>query len=503
MLSRRGNTVRDVDGFDGLATALVDVLGAAGCSWDMLSRIAYTQAVAGAPEGVSPWAVAWPSSTNQLASLIAALSEFKARWIVRGGGSSAQLAAQSFRQRNHELEDWAGLGAPLVVITTEALGLIEEPDLVTRSVRVGAGVTFQQLTETLKEAGARCAWNVDVPETMTVGGAVASRRPPHVSALTTLFGPGAGLRTSFLDHVYSIRGVTHDGRVVTARSDVAESGLFSPLVLMAESAATDFVISEVEIEISWQPFSEALSWFAYPTLNAALDAVDDAVAANQTTDAATATLISPNASNYLDFADEVPSLPAQQRWLLRVAETTRDDDGLGLVGQSEKSATAFSRLGAQLKAEGTSVTGRETPVLLDRRFVGQVARLAARYPDARIALLDAQIPVDHLTRIWRDFDAIEEAYSCAIASILSPLTGHVRLALLPLSTSEQGHETPAEPFTLNDATSEVCAAIEAREGYVQFQSHTIVRGGRDSDGDTDNAIARGISAALTAGGRSA
>ncbi|MEL6135284.1 MAG: hypothetical protein AAFR59_18155, partial [Bacteroidota bacterium] len=40
------------------------------------------------------------------------------------------------------------------------------------------------------------------------------------------------------------------------------------------------------------------------------------------------------------------------------------------------------------------------------------------------------VPVDHLTRLWRDIEGIEAAYACRVALLVSPITGDFSFSFL-------------------------------------------------------------------------
>jgi FAD/FMN-containing dehydrogenase len=459
-------------GGDDLGTfgaALRSALGADAVRTDALSRMAGTVAIAGYEPGLMPSAVVCPRTVQDVATVVRACSTNGAGWVVRGGGSDMSLPPTAFSSWRPDTGFGAPTGNPIVLVSMEAMTFSDAPDPINRSVRVGAGLTFARLAERLAGAGASVRYEVACPETMTIGGALARGQVAGLSSGGTGFDGTCGTSAPFVNRCLAVRGVLPDGREASARADVAASGLIDPVALLLAGAGTGFIVCEAELEVAWAAPADVRAVYAFATLGAAIEAVEDAANANQLSDVVAATAVSPAATRLLHGAGVLPEPAASETWYLQTVEMTAE-----LLAADATSRPAAVPGDAQRPFFGTPIgTKPETPpdatahhrlrATLDGAFEMRLARMTLDAGERIRLPLRGWVPVSNLTRLWRDLAAIEAGYACSVCALVSPMTGELSLAVTGRDPDEH---VKGLPVAISEILGELRSAIEAREGYV-------------------------------------
>ena len=167
-----------------------ELLAAADCEvrFDSLTRQLY--ATDASIYQIEPFAVAFPKSAKQAASIIASAVEAGVSVIPRGAGTGLAGGA---------------LGDGVVVELARHSRRITDLDIERRTVRVGAGVVLDQLNDYLKPHGLCFGPDVATSSRATLGGMIASNSS----------GARAPVYGTTIDHVLSAEIVLADGAVET------------------------------------------------------------------------------------------------------------------------------------------------------------------------------------------------------------------------------------------------------------------------------------------------
>jgi FAD/FMN-containing dehydrogenase len=195
-----------------------------------------------------PLAVVRPATTQQVCGVLTACAAEAVAVVPQGGNTGL-----------------VGAAAPAdgeVVLSTRRLDAVGVPDVVTRTLEVGAGVTLERAQAAARAAGLEVGVDLASRGTATVGGIVATNA-----------GGARVLRAGTTrEQVLGLEVVLADGSVVTRMSGLPKDNTGYDLVrLVTGSEGTLGVVTRVLLRLGARPAARAAALVALDGVGAAVD----------------------------------------------------------------------------------------------------------------------------------------------------------------------------------------------------------------------------------------
>lgn len=333
---------------------------------------------------VSPDAVAYPRTTQDVAQIVALCAEHQCPVIGYGAGTSLE---------GHTLAIQGGLA---VDFRDMAQVLDVCPDDMT--VRVQPGCTREALNEDLRATG--LFFPVDPGANASIGG-MASTRASGTTAVR--YG-------TMRDNVLALEVVLADGRIIRTGSAARKSSAgYDLTALMVGSEGTLGLITELTLRLQGQPEATAAATCAFETIDAAVDAVTATIAIGipmariEFLDAASVAAV--NAHSKADFPER-PHL---------MVEFHGSDSGV--AEQAARFGEIVTDFGGDRFEWATKAEDRNR--LWQMRHHAYWAILASR-PGSRAIVTDVCVPLSKLAQAVKETQADIEH-----SPIPAPILGHV------------------------------------------------------------------------------
>jgi len=349
----------------------------------------------GSVEKGRPNAVVFPSTTNEVSSIVKLAAHHNVPIVGRGAGTGLSGGAL------------ASSGGLMIVFTR--MNRILELDFENRRAVVQPGVVNLDLTRAVEHAGLYFAPDPSSQKSCTIGGNVAENAGgPHTLAY--------GVTTN---HVTALELVLTDGQIVRLGTQQGDPSLYDLTALLVGSEGTLALVTEITVKLSRKP--EAVK-----TLLAIFDTIDDA---SETVADITARGITPAACEMLDG------------WTLRTVEDYIHagfplDSAAVLLIEVEGLTEAVTSQAASIDEICRAHNAREVRVARDEKerdllwkgrknAFGALGRVAAG-----IYVLDGVIPRSKLPQTLRRIQAIGEQYGFRIGNIFHAGDGNLHPIVL-------------------------------------------------------------------------
>ena len=223
-------------------------------------RVAHTESIltqyatdASPHEGRVPDAVVWPTTSSEVAAVLAEANDRHIPVTPRSGGTGLEGNAIPTK-------------GGIVLSTAEIDHIDPSPDDL--QVTVGAGVVYDDLNERLARHGLRFAPGISSGDIATVGGMVA----------TNASGFNAVRYGETRDHVRHLEVATADGRVVNCGKGVVKTSAgYSLKDLFVGSEGTLGVVTEITLGLIGVPEYRRAALVTFPSRVDASAAVADAI----------------------------------------------------------------------------------------------------------------------------------------------------------------------------------------------------------------------------------
>ncbi|MEE6210411.1 FAD-binding oxidoreductase [Salarchaeum sp. III] len=332
----------------------------------------------------TPDAVVWPERTEEVSNVLSAAYEREVPVTPWSGGSGLEGNA-------------IPVEGGIVLSTKEMTWVDADPDTLT--ARVGPGVVYDDLNETLAGDGLRFPPGISSGDVATIGGMIA----------TNASGFNAVRYGETRDHVRRIEAVLPDGeRVQAGRNVVKTSSGYSIKDLLVGSEGTLGVVTDATIELAGIPAEKRAALVAFESARDACRAVSDIIGAG----------VKPGAIEFMDEQsiellnenrDDL-TLPERATLLLELHGNTSgiDEDYAFVEGLCREHGVV----------EWTEPGGAMADVWEARREALPAAR--AYDPDLDVAVIgDVVVPITNYP------DIVERAHELADEyDLLVPLVGH-------------------------------------------------------------------------------
>lgn len=331
-----------------------------------------------------PDAVAYPTSTEQVAQIMRICSEH--RCPVIGWGAGTSLEAQALATQGGVCIDF---GQMKRVIEVNAADM---------DVRVQPGITREELNTELRATG--LFFPVDPGANASLGG----------MAMTRASGTTAVRYGTMRDNVIGLEVVLADGRIIRTGTRARKSSAGYDLTsLFVGSEGTLGLITELTLRLHGQPQAVSTAVCAFDTIDAAVAAVTETIqigipmARIEFIDAATALAV--NAYSKADL----PALPHL------LVEFHGSDQGVA------EQVDLFSDIAKDHGATGLqwATKAEDRSRLWEMRHKAYWAILASR-PGSRAIVTDVCVPISQLARAVAETQA-----DIAASGLPAPILGHV------------------------------------------------------------------------------
>ncbi len=331
-----------------------------------------------------PDAVAYPTSTEQVAQIMRICSEH--RCPVIGWGAGTSLEAQALATQGGVCIDF---GKMKRVIEVNAADM---------DVRVQPGITREELNTELRATG--LFFPVDPGANASLGG----------MAMTRASGTTAVRYGTMRDNVIGLEVVLADGRIIRTGTRARKSSAGYDLTsLFVGSEGTLGLITELTLRLHGQPQAVSTAVCAFDTIDAAVAAVTETIqigipmARIEFIDAATALAV--NAYSKADL----PALPHL------LVEFHGSDQGVA------EQVDLFSVIAKDHGATGLqwATKAEDRSRLWEMRHKAYWAILASR-PGSRAIVTDVCVPISQLARAVAETQA-----DIAASGLPAPILGHV------------------------------------------------------------------------------
>lgn len=372
-----------------------------------------------------PDVVVFPTTTEQIVSIVKLCNEFNVPFLARGAGTSL-----------------AGGCLPVgggVMIGLARMKKIHEINYRDRYAIVEPGVVNQWLTNQLKPNGWHFAPDPSSQGACTIGG----------NAATNSGGPHTLKYGVTVNHVLGLELVLPDGQVVTVGGPVEDSPGFDLTGTIVGSEGTFGIVSKVWVRITKLPTS-------YRTLLGVFETVDDAT--NTISDIVGSGIV-PGALEMLDSLI-LQALEAAFKFgfpLDAGAVLIMEVDGLdaGLDEQSARIEAIAKKNGAREVRRADTEAQRTALWKARKQAFGAIGRLAPSF-----CTQDGVVPRTKLPQMLRAIQRISEKYDLRIANVFHAGDGNLH----PILLFDERH--PEQTMRVLDASHEILDECIALGGSV-------------------------------------